>query len=78
MKDSYSGAMGAPQFMPSNFRSLAVDFDHDCHEDIWRNPNNAIANIANYVVRHHWQTGQTIAIPVSFKSENNSKITLSS
>jgi membrane-bound lytic murein transglycosylase B len=78
MKDSYSGAMGVPQFMPSSFRSLAVDFDHDDHKDIWHNPNDAIASIANYTVKHHWQTGQTIAIPVSFKSKNNPKITLSS
>ena len=78
MKGSYAGAMGIPQFMPSSFRSVAVDFDHDGHKDIWHNPSDAIASIANYFVKQHWQTGQPIAIPVSFKSENNPKITLSS
>ena len=78
MKGSYAGAMGIPQFMPSSFRSVAVDFDHDGHKDIWRNPNDAIASIANYFVKQHWQADQPIAIPVSFINENNPKITLSS
>jgi membrane-bound lytic murein transglycosylase B len=78
MKGSYAGAMGIPQFMPSSFRSVAVDFDHDGHKDIWHNPNDAIASIANYFVKQHWQPGQPIAIPVSFISANNQKLTLSS
>lgn len=78
MKGSYAGAMGIPQFMPSSFRSVAVDFDHDGYKDIWYNPSDAIASIANYFAMQHWQSGQPIAIPVSFISEHNSKITLSS
>ncbi len=78
MKGSYAGAMGIPQFMPSSFRSVAVDFDHDGYKDIWHNSSDAIASIANYLTKQHWQTGQAIAIPVSFISEHDSKITLSS
>jgi len=78
LKGSYAGAMGIPQFMPSSFRSLAVDFDKDGHKDIWNNSSDAIASIANYFVKQHWQTGQPIAIPLSFKNENNLKITISS
>ena len=29
LKGSYAGAMGMPQFMPENYRKLAVDFDND-------------------------------------------------
>ena len=61
---SYAGAMGMPQFMPGSFRSYAVDFDKDGRRDIWHNPGDVIASVANYFVKHQWQPGQAIAIPV--------------
>jgi len=66
---SYAGAMGIPQFMPSSFRTYAVDFDSDNRRDIWHNSNDVIASIANYFARHQWQPGQAIAFPVKAKSE---------
>ena len=67
---SYAGAMGLPQFMPSSFRTYAVDFDNDTRRDIWHNNSDAIASIGNYLSKHHWQTGQAIAIPVTANDEN--------
>ncbi len=67
---SYAGAMGMPQFMPSSFRTYAVDFDNDNHRDIWHNKSDVIASIANYFAKHHWQAGQAIAVPVTAKGEN--------
>jgi len=67
---SYAGAMGMPQFMPSSFRSYAADFDNDSHRDIWHNKGDVIASVANYFVKHQWQTGQAIAIPMSAMGEN--------
>jgi membrane-bound lytic murein transglycosylase B len=67
---SYAGAMGMPQFMPSSFRAYATDFDNDGRRDIWHNKGDVIASIANYFVKHQWQTGQAIAIPVSVTGEN--------
>jgi len=61
---SYAGAMGIPQFMPSSFRNFAVDFDGDGRRDIWQNNSDVIASVANYFVKHQWQTGQDIAYPV--------------
>jgi membrane-bound lytic murein transglycosylase B len=66
---SYAGAMGLPQFMPSSFLAYAVDFENNDHRDIWNNPNDAIASIANYFANHHWQTGQPIAFPVKAQGE---------
>lgn len=57
---SYAGAMGLPQFMPSSFRSFAVDFDHDGHIDIWKNPTDAIGSVASYFKRHGWAAGQPV------------------
>ena len=61
---SYAGAMGMPQFMPSSYRHYAVDFEGDMKRDIWHNPADTIASVANYFAKHHWQTGQDIAFVV--------------
>ncbi len=62
---SYAGAMGMPQFMPSSYRNFAADFEGDAKRDIWHNPADAIASVANYFARHHWKTGNDIAFPVT-------------
>lgn len=58
---SYAGAMGLGQFMPSSYREYAIDFDGDIKRDIWTNPEDAIGSIANYLKRHGWIAGQSIA-----------------
>ena len=58
---SYAGAMGLGQFMPSSYRAYAVDFDGDGKRDIWTNPVDAIGSIANYLSRHGWISGESIA-----------------
>ena len=67
---SYAGAMGMPQFMPGSFRLYAADYDQDGYRDIWRNKGDVIASVANYFVKHQWQTGQAIAFPVSSTGGN--------
>jgi lytic murein transglycosylase B len=64
---SYAGAMGMPQFMPSNYRKLAVDFDQDGKKDIWHTPADAIGSIANYLNHHGWTTGTPIATPARYQ-----------
>ncbi|WGW03593.1 lytic murein transglycosylase [Tropicibacter oceani] len=58
MKSSWAGALGQPQFMPSNFLKYAVDGDGDRRADIWRSEADTIASIGNYLARHGWQTGR--------------------
>lgn len=67
---SYAGAMGMPQFMPSSYRTYAADFDGDQRRDIWHNPADVIASVANYFVQHHWQPGQDIAFQVKANGDN--------
>lgn len=57
---SYAGAMGYGQFIPSSYRSFAVDFDGDGFADLWDNPTDAIGSVANYFAEHHWQAGQPV------------------
>jgi membrane-bound lytic murein transglycosylase B len=65
---SYAGAMGMPQFMPSSFRNFATDFDRDGRRDLWRDPNDAIASIANYLKAHGWVRDQPVAVRVFAKN----------
>lgn len=67
---SYAGAMGMPQFMPSSFRSFAADFNGDGNRDIWHDPKDAIASIANYFRAHGWIRNQPIAVQVIAKNES--------
>ena len=48
---SYAGAMGSAQFMPSNYRNLAVDYDGDGRRDLW-SPPDAIGSIGRYLVQY--------------------------
>lgn len=60
LKGSYAGAMGYGQFMPSSYRAYAVDYDGDKKADIWNNPKDAIASVANYFRAHKWKSGEPV------------------
>lgn len=65
-KGSYAGAMGWAQFMPSNYRRLAVDFDSDGNRDLW-SAADAIGSIARYLVEYDraraWRRGEPLVVP---------------
>ncbi|MEF2551927.1 lytic murein transglycosylase [Aurantimonas sp. A2-1-M11] len=58
MKSSWAGALGQPQFMPTKFLGLAVDFDGDGRRDIWNSVPDTLASIAHYLQQAGWQTGR--------------------
>ena len=58
MKSSWAGALGQPQFMPSKFLSLAVDFDGDGKADIWNSVPDTLASIAHYLQQSGWVRGR--------------------
>ncbi len=70
LRGSWAGAMGQTQFMPSNFRTYAVDGDGDGRRDIWTNVPDALASTANYLRGHGWQPGlpwgMEVALPQGF------------
>jgi peptidoglycan lytic transglycosylase B len=58
MRGSWAGAMGQPQFMPSNFLKYAVDFDRDGVIDIWESPADVFASMARYLQHAGWTRGE--------------------
>ncbi len=69
LKGSYAGAMGYGQFMPSSYRSYAVDYDGDGKADIWANPVDAIGSVANYFKAHGWTPGGTVAVSATLDGD---------
>ena len=62
---SYAGAMGGGQFMPSSYREYAVDFDGDGRRNLWNSWPDVIGSVANYLSRHGWVRGETVAVPAA-------------
>jgi membrane-bound lytic murein transglycosylase B len=60
---SYAGAMGIPQFMPTSFRSFAVDGSGDGRRDLWGNWSDVFSSVGNYLKVHGWRTGEPIVVP---------------
>jgi membrane-bound lytic murein transglycosylase B len=69
VKGSYAGAMGAPQFMPSNYRRYAVDADADGHIDLWANWPDVCASVGNYLKEHGWNAGEPVLSEASVAAE---------
>ncbi len=74
MRGSWAGAMGHPQFMPSNFERLAVDMDGDGRRNIWDSRADALGSIANYLARSGWREeelwGREVVLPPGFNPED--------
>ncbi|OTG65780.1 lytic murein transglycosylase B [Acinetobacter silvestris] len=63
---SYAGAVGYPQFMPSNIPKFGVDYDGNGHVDLRNSAVDAIGSIANYLAQHGWQRNQPIAFSARY------------
>src|ERR1051325_347937 len=59
LRGSWAGAMGQVQFMPSSYLQWAEDFDGDGRRDIWSDPADVFASIANYLKGHGWVADQS-------------------
>jgi membrane-bound lytic murein transglycosylase B len=69
VKGSYAGAMGAPQFMPSNYRRYAVDADADGHINLWNNWADVCASVGNYLKEHGWNAGEAVLSEASVTAD---------
>lgn len=74
IKGSYAGAMGAPQFMPSNYRRYAVDADADGHIDLWTNWSDVCASVGNYLKEHGWNPGEPVLSEANVDADNSADL----
>ena len=58
LKGSWAGAMGQSQFMPDNYRRLAVDGDGDGVVDIWNSSADALMSAAHLLEDAGWKRDQ--------------------
>ena len=74
MKGSWAGAMGQNQFMPSSFKSLAVDGNDDGKRDIWTSLPDVFASSANYLSKNGWiedqKWGRRIKLPKNMSEKD--------
>ncbi len=72
-RGSPAGALGLPQFMPSNVQAYGKDGDQDGRVDLFA-PPDAIASVANYLRRNGWHPGlsheRQVAVVLTY---NNSR-----
>jgi membrane-bound lytic murein transglycosylase B len=61
-KSSYAGAVGIPQFMPSNISKFGVDFGGDNLVDLVNSRTDAIGSVANYLSEYGWEKDKPTAI----------------
>lgn len=66
---SYAGAMGAPQFIPSSYRRLAVDGSGDGRRDLFKDWDDVLASVANYFVASGWQRGGRVLAEATAPAE---------
>ena len=62
---SYAGAMGLPQFMPSNYRTLAVSTTPPNRPNL-NNPDDAILSVGHYFHHMGWYAHKRPAVPVQY------------
>lgn len=68
---SYAGAIGLPQFMPSSYRSYAINFSGTDTISLRDNHDDAIASVANFLKAHGWVRGKPIAIPATITGKRH-------
>lgn len=65
MRSSWAGAMGLPQFLPTEFFTHAHDIDGDGKKDIWNSVPDALASAAKQLKDKGWRQG----LPWGFEIE---------
>ncbi len=59
VKSSWAGALGNPQFMPSNYLAYGVSADGDKKIDLWDSYPDTFHSMGNFIKTLGWQYGET-------------------
>ena len=74
VRGSYAGAMGAPQFMPSNYRRYAVDAEADGRINLWTDWPDVCESVGNYLKEHGWNHGEPVLSEASVAADKVSDL----
>ncbi|MES2901102.1 MAG: lytic murein transglycosylase B [Pseudomonadota bacterium] len=58
MLGSFAGAIGMPQFMPSNVLAYGVDYDNNGQVDLRNSPTDVIGSVGNFLINHGWKRAE--------------------
>ncbi|ACA86400.1 lytic murein transglycosylase [Shewanella woodyi] len=76
LKSSSKGLVGQPLFLPSQYLLYAQDGDGDGKIDLWGNPQDIFASLANYLKQVGWKGEQTwgrqVLLPENFDVNDSS------
>jgi len=74
MRGSWAGALGLPQFMPTDYYAYAYDLDGDGKKDIWNSVPDALASAAKQLRDKGWISGLSwgyeVALPAALDCAN--------
>jgi membrane-bound lytic murein transglycosylase B len=71
VKGSYAGALGVPQFMPSQYRRYAVDADTAKPRDLWNDWDDILSSVANYLREYGWTPGAPVLAETKLDPDPN-------
>lgn len=71
---SYAGALGMCQFMPSSYLYYGISYRGSKQSDLFRNSNDAIASIANYLMQKGWDRDEPVAVEAKIEGRDYKKI----
>lgn len=74
LRGSYAGALGQCQFMPSNVLECAVDWDGDGTADVWTSELDALASMAQFLIKRGWDPQQNWSAAYPVTSANNKQV----
>jgi membrane-bound lytic murein transglycosylase B len=74
VRGSYAGALGVPQFMPSQYRRYAVDADTKKGSDLWNDWPDIFASVGNYLKSHGWTPGTPVLAETHLDPDPNFQI----
>ncbi|WP_367576006.1 lytic murein transglycosylase [Phenylobacterium montanum] len=58
LRGSWTGALGQPQFEPTQYLSTAVHLSGDGRPDIWTSAEDSLASAANLLAKAGWKPGE--------------------
>ena len=70
---SYAGAMGAPQFISSSYRTYAIDGDGNGKRDLWNSWDDVIGSVANYLLVYGWREGEPVVVAATLPGDDLSR-----